>query len=130
MKSLKARRSDMLSSYATNASLAVFIVCSILVQLFLKLAGNFAVSNMGLISSWLLNPYLWATPICLGVALIFWRYTLMKRSLSSAYPWTALVYVATPFLAHLLWEEVLSSLYWAGIFLIILGIIITTRSSA
>jgi len=111
-------------------SLWFFLLTSIIAQLLLKASGLHAAETGEFIGAWLLNPYLCAAIVCYGASFICWTRTLAVLPLSSAYPWTALIYVLTPMAAVLLWQEQLSPTYLAGMVCILCGIGITARAGA
>jgi undecaprenyl phosphate-alpha-L-ara4N flippase subunit ArnE len=110
------------------ASLWCFLFASVAAQLSLKMSGLHAVKTSGIVEAWLLNPYLFVTFVCYGISFVCWARTLKTMPLSSAYPWTALIYVLTPVAAVLLWQEPLSATYLAGMVCILCGIGIIVRA--
>jgi len=109
-------------------SLWIFILTSIVAQLLLKASGLYAAETGEFVNAWLLNPYLGTALVCYGVSFVSWAYTLKVLPLSSAYPWTALIYVLTPVAAVLLWQEQLSATYLVGMVCILYGISITVKA--
>ncbi|MCL1825328.1 MAG: SMR family transporter [Betaproteobacteria bacterium] len=113
-----------------SPSLLFFILSSVVAQLLLKASGLYAAEHQEFIGAWLLNPYLCAAIACYGISFICWIRTLRVLSLSSAYPWTALIYVLTPIVAVLLWQEQLSITYLVGMTCILCGIGITVKAGS
>lgn len=111
-------------------SLWFFLLISVATQLLLKASGLHAAETGEFTGAWLLNPYLCAAIACYGVSFICWTRTLKVLPLSSAYPWTALIYVLTPIAAVLLWQEQLSATYLAGMACVLCGIGITVKAGA
>lgn len=66
--------------------------------------------------------------ICLGVSFLCWFTALRHKPLSFLHPFAALVYVAVPALAALIYGEAVSGPYIAGIGCIVAGICITSAS--
>lgn len=66
--------------------------------------------------------------ICLGVSFLCWFAALRHKPLSFLHPFAALVYVAVPGLAALIFGEAVSEPYIAGIACIVAGICITSAS--
>ncbi len=60
-----------------------------------------------------------------GVATIFWVLALRDLPLSRAYIFMALAFVLVPVGAWLVFGEALSLRYWAGVFLIVAGIVVS-----
>lgn len=114
-------------SFSALLPLLLFILFSVAAQLFLKICGMYALQAENLFSAWALNPYWWAALACYGASFICWIRTLRLMPLSSAYPWTALIYVLTPLASMLFLQEKLSLTYFLGILCILCGIFITTR---
>lgn len=110
--------------------LFLFILCSVAAQLSLKASATYSAQAENFIAAWLLNPCLWFSFVCYASSFIFWLHTLRALPLSSAYPWTALIYVLTPAAAVLIWQEQLSFTYFGGIICILCGILITTRTKS
>jgi undecaprenyl phosphate-alpha-L-ara4N flippase subunit ArnE len=109
-------------------SLCGFIFVSVLAQLLLKIAGSHSIETERIIDAWLLNPYLGMALVCYGASFVCWMRVLKILPLSSAYPWTALIYVLTPMAAVWLWQEPLSVTYLAGMVCVLCGIGITIKA--
>lgn len=108
--------------------LLFFVLFSVTAQICLKACGEYAVSIKNTYAAWLFNPYLYLALLCYGCSVPFWLRTLKKLPLSSAYPWTALIYLLTPAAAVLIWQERLSANYFAGMACILCGILITVNA--
>jgi drug/metabolite transporter (DMT)-like permease len=63
-----------------------------------------------------------------GVATLLWFVVLAKSELSYAYPLIGLSYAVTAILARFYFNETISVIRWAGIFAIIFGAFLITRS--
>lgn len=63
-----------------------------------------------------------------GVSSLFWIAVLSKINLSLAYPMLALLYVLVPLAAWLFLGEQIPPLRWLGIGVIIVGIVIISRT--
>jgi drug/metabolite transporter (DMT)-like permease len=112
------------------AALWAFILVSVAAQLLNKASGLHVAEARAWIDAWLLNPYLCAAIACYGIGLFCWMRVLAVMPLSSAYPWTALIYVLTPVAAVLLWQEQLSATYLVGMACILCGISLATKARA
>lgn len=64
-----------------------------------------------------------------GIATLIWIYLLRTIELSKAYPFMALSFVFVPLAAAAAYGERLSAGYYAGMLLIIAGIIVVVRSA-
>ena len=63
-----------------------------------------------------------------GVATLLWFVVLAKSELSYAYPLIGLSYAVTAILARFYFNETISIIRWVGIFAIIFGAFLITRS--
>lgn len=61
---------------------------------------------------------------CYGLAAILWLMILSRLELSYAYPMLALTYVLVPLAAHVFLGETLSVGRWAGILIIVAGVLV------
>jgi multidrug transporter EmrE-like cation transporter len=73
-------------------------------------------------------PPLWVGIACYGVSLLLWLGALSRAPVSIAYPMLSIGYIVNAFAAALLFGEALSSAKLAGIALIVLGVVVLTRS--
>ena len=62
------------------------------------------------------------------VPALFWIYLLKKMEISFLQPFFALAYVFTPILAIVILNEKISVLRWLGVLVILLGVILVSRS--
>jgi drug/metabolite transporter (DMT)-like permease len=108
---------------------SVTLCCMILLmstaQLFFKQAGIYASNYQAWHQALALNPWLWIGLLASAVAMLCWLHTLRHMALSSAYPWTALIYVLTPLSSALLFGDQLSAHYLIGMTIIIAGVFLT-----
>lgn len=105
--------------------LSGMIIAMTVAHVMFKFAGNYTVNQNELISSFVLNPWLWVGLLSSGVGTLFWLLTLRKQPLASSYPWTALIYVFTPIASVLLFDDVLSDKFLLGMVFIVIGVFIT-----
>lgn len=87
--------------------------------------------HTGWLKSFVLNPWLWVSLATSTVGLVCWLTVLKEFKLATAYPWTALIYAATPVLSIYFFNETLSDHFFFGMALIVLGVFLTaggTRS--
>ena len=99
-------------------------------QIFFKMAGLESLEGVGLMKSWILNPWLWVSLVASAVGMLFWFFVLRCLSLSIAYPWTAMIYVLTPLCSVLVFSDLLTTQYGVGMLFIVLGIFITTSGAS
>lgn len=96
-------------------------------QVLLKFAGLHAGAHAGALQGFLRNPWLWAAMACSAGGIGCWLLTLRRLPLAVAYPWTALIYVITPWAGTWFFAEVLKGRYAIGIVLILAGVVFTSR---
>ena len=67
--------------------------------------------------------------LCLyGGTTVLWLYILSRTPMSHAYPIQALAYPVVLFVSMLLFKEPISVTKWLGVGIIILGVVVATRS--
>jgi drug/metabolite transporter (DMT)-like permease len=103
------------------------IILLVVGQIFWKMG----VSRIGIIKfnnmmELLVSPYVWSGIVIYGLATIFWMAILSRASLSTVYPMQSLAYVFGIMAGVLLFEEKVTAVGWAGVFLIILGVFLTS----
>ena len=76
---------------------------------------------------YLLNAHIFIGMVIYGICTVMWIYLLREVSLSKAYPLFALSFVIVPILSWLFFNESLDKTYFAGLLLIVGGVILTTR---
>lgn len=74
------------------------------------------------------SPMVWVGLALYGFGAVAWLIVLSRLDLSFAYPFLALSYAITPILAWRLLDESVSALRWLGIAVIILGVVIISRT--
>lgn len=90
-------------------------------QLLLKLAAVHSANESGQPLS-LLNGYMLAGVLVLGLSTLLWTWILRGIPLSTAYPFMALAFVLVPMLGYVLLGESLSPRQLVGTALIVLGV--------
>lgn len=127
-----SRQSFMITfGFIRSWLLVAGMICSMTAaQLSFKMAGLESLEAIGLMESWILNPWLWTALVSSGIGMLFWLFALRRLPLSIAYPWTALIYVLTPLFSALVFQDILSIRYGIGMALIVLGVLITTSASS
>jgi drug/metabolite transporter (DMT)-like permease len=74
------------------------------------------------------QPAVWGGLLLFGVSAAFWLVVLSRVSLSFAYPFAALTYVLILLFDRLILKTEVPGLRWAGVFLIITGIVFISRT--
>ena len=71
---------------------------------------------------------LWLALTCYALSLVVWIVGLSRVPVSQAYPVLSVGYVVTALLAWLAFGESVSATRWAGIGLIVVGVLLVSRS--
>jgi drug/metabolite transporter (DMT)-like permease len=74
------------------------------------------------------EPYVWLGLILFGISAAVWIVVLSRVSLSFAYPFAALTYVIILVFDRLILKVDVPGLRWAGVFLIVSGIVLVSRT--
>jgi len=115
--------------------LGMAILTAVLSQLLFKQGvselGNmkFSVSNTGLmIANVFRNPFLLTGLFFYGISFILWLFVLSKIKLSVVYPITSMNFVLVIIASYYLFDEKLSLFQYAGILLIIVGVLALSKA--
>jgi len=117
----------------------LFIITGVLLNAVAQLALKASVGGMGAISvtvqtAWPValklmgQPWLWVGLFCYGISVIVWILALSRVDVSIAYPMLSIGYIVNAFAAWMLFNEVLDPTRLIGIAIIIVGVIVITRS--
>lgn len=109
-------------------ALGCTVLCVTVSQVLLKFAGQHAAGQESGLLGVAKNPWLWASLFFSGVGLVYWLKTLRHLPLSSAYPWTALIYVLMPLASAFLFHDPIGLKYTAGMVFIVAGVYLTATS--
>lgn len=105
-------------------------LCLVVCQIFLKVAVQ-RMDNFRFAWSWfrelLTNWQLACSGVAIAVATILWMYILRHFEFSIAYPLISISYVFGMLAAVFIFHEAVPPLRWAGVCLIILGVILVAR---
>jgi drug/metabolite transporter (DMT)-like permease len=88
-------------------------------------AGDLA----GFIASVAASPFLWLALALVLVTFLVWSYILTKIDLSVATPVASFSYIGVPLVSMIFLREAISVQRWAGIVLILIGVILVSASS-
>lgn len=94
-------------------------------QLLFKSAGLHAHAHPDLIKGFALNLPMWLGLLASGASMLCWLWSLRTLPLSSAYPWTAFIYILTPVASTHFFNETLSHRYYLGIAILAAGIFLS-----
>jgi multidrug transporter EmrE-like cation transporter len=124
-------------SALTWALILVGVLLNAAAQLLLKAAtsatGVIALSGTGLsaaLPKLLSHPGSWGGVGCYVVSVVVWVLALSRAPVSVAYPMLSIGYIVNALLAFWLFGEPLHASKIAGIFVIIVGVYLVTRSPA
>jgi drug/metabolite transporter (DMT)-like permease len=84
----------------------------------------------GYVAKFFGNPYVLGGFVLYFLPALIWIYLLGKYPISFVQPILALTYVLTPVLAIFLLNEKVPTVRWLGIAVIIIGVVIVSRSQA
>ncbi|NQT29798.1 MAG: EamA family transporter [Candidatus Saganbacteria bacterium] len=113
--------------------LAVSILLAVTGQLLMKKGmmqfGAFPIKELlSHLIPMFLNPFVFFGFACFGLSSIFWLVVLSRLPLSLVYPMVSVAYVLVAFASMIFFKESVSLARWMGIGIIILGVILISRS--
>jgi len=113
--------------------MVISIVLAVAGQLLMKKGmmafGSFPVNQMLVkVFPMFLNPWVFFGFACFGLSSIFWLVVLSRMQLSFVYPMVSVAYVLVALFSLIFFKESVSLLRWTGIFVIILGVALISRS--
>ncbi len=113
--------------------MAISIGLAIAGQLLMKRGmmsfGTFPVSQLIVnIIPMFLNPWVFVGLVCFGLSSVFWLVVLSRMELSLVYPMVSVAYVIVALLSWYFFRENLSVIRWAGIAVIVMGVVLISRS--
>jgi drug/metabolite transporter (DMT)-like permease len=73
-------------------------------------------------------PAVWLGLILFGLSAVVWIFVLSKASLSFAYPFASITYVLILLADRLVLHQQVPGLRWAGVFCIMLGIVLVAQT--
>lgn len=117
----------------------LLIISGVLLNALAQLALKASVNDMGAISVSLntavpvfsrlaIEPWLWVGLVCYGISVIVWILALSRVDVSIAYPMLSIGYIVNALAAWQLFGEALTTQRIMGIGIIIVGVIVLTRS--
>jgi multidrug transporter EmrE-like cation transporter len=113
--------------------LAISILMAVVGQLLMKkgmmVFGTFPANQLvSQILPMLFNPYNFFGLILLGSSMVFWLAVLSELELSLVYPMISIAYVLVAIASWIFFKENLTPVRWAGIAVIIIGVVLISRS--
>lgn len=89
-------------------------------------AGDLAGAGRRILGTWAV----WAGLALFGLSAVVWLVVLSRASLSFAYPFASLTYVLILLFDRGVLHQPVSALRWAGVALIVAGIVLVSRTGA
>ena len=96
-----------------KTGLARIEISKINIQLFINLISNYQI---------------WLSVGCIGLGSATWLYVIKNYELSLAYPLVSISYIFMMFASISFFHETISPIRWAGVFVIMFGVFLVTRS--
>jgi multidrug transporter EmrE-like cation transporter len=106
----------------------LFIFISIILGAFAQLSMKYGTLKSDGIVSMYTNPYVLLGLAFYGLSAITWIYSISKVQLSIAYPMVSLGYIIVFTLSYFLFGESVNFLRLVGLIVIVIGVIIISRS--
>lgn len=113
----------------------ICVILNVISQLLLKTGMNgvghfdINVSNLfAVVYKVLFNPNIIFGLFLFGLSFALWLIVLSRMEVSLAYPLLSIGYIVTPFVSYFVFNEALSFSRVLGIFIIIIGVYIVSRS--
>lgn len=119
-------KSELLHSWFLVSAMICFMTIA---QLLFKMAAIYLSENLNVLEAWFFNFWLWAAMGATILATFFWLFALKHLPLSTAYPWTALIYVLTPLASMYIFNDILSLHFYIGMMFIITGVFISSSGT-
>lgn len=117
----------LIASDILESAIHFFFKKSVLTQ------ADFAVTNLAGAAAFFKlvfsSPFLWGGLAGVVIVFIIWSTVLAKIDLSVAVPVASFSYILVPIISIIFLDEKVTILRWAGIFLILAGIILVSLSS-
>lgn len=112
-----------------GTSILLAVVGQLLMKKGMMAFGSFPVSQLiSRVIPMFLNPWVFFGFACFGLSSIFWLVVLSRMELSLVYPMVSAAYVLVALFSWYFFKENLSLMRWAGIAVIIFGVILISRS--
>lgn len=112
-----------------GTSIILAVVGQLLMKKGMMTFGSFPVSQLiSRVIPMFLNPWVFFGFACFGLSSIFWLVVLSRMEISLVYPMVSVAYVLVAFFSWYFFKENLSLMRWAGIAVIIAGVILISRS--
>jgi len=113
--------------------LAISILLATAGQIFMKKGmvgfGTFPISQLLVkIIPMFTNPFVFIGVICFGASAVFWLVVLSRLPLSLVYPMVSVAYILVAFASIIFFKEQVTLIRWAGILIIVFGVILISRS--
>ncbi|MFA6431265.1 MAG: EamA family transporter [Candidatus Margulisiibacteriota bacterium] len=110
-------------------SILLAVTGQILMKKGMMMVGTFSISQFaGKLIPMFTNPWVFSGFFCFGISSLFWLVVLSRLPLSLVYPMVSVGYVLVAFLSIIMFKEHVSVVRWIGIFVIVMGVFLISRS--
>ena len=110
-------------------SVSLAVAGQVLMKKGMMMFGTFPVSQMlTKIIPMVLNPWVFVGFVCFGLSSLFWLVVLSRLPLSLVYPMVSFAYVLVAILSMFFFKESITLVRWVGIFVIVAGVFLISRS--
>ncbi|OGC36221.1 hypothetical protein A2311_05730 [candidate division WOR-1 bacterium RIFOXYB2_FULL_48_7] len=110
-------------------SVSLAVAGQLLMKKGMMIFGTFPASQLLFkIIPMILNPWVFLGFVCFGLSSLFWLVVLSRLPLSLVYPMVSFAYVLVALLSMFFFKESVTLVRWAGIFVIVAGVILISRS--
>jgi multidrug transporter EmrE-like cation transporter len=119
----------MMNYLIMATSIGLAIAGQLLMKKGMMAFGTFPISQMlANIIPMFLNPWVFIGFACFGLSSLFWLVVLSRLPLSLVYPMVSVAYVIVALFSWYFFKENVSVVRWVGIGVIILGVVLISRS--
>jgi multidrug transporter EmrE-like cation transporter len=119
----------MMNYLIMATSIALAITGQMLMKRGMMSFGTFPVSQLLVnVIPMFLNPWVFSGLVCFGLSSVFWLVVLSRLPLSLVYPMVSIGYIIVALLSMIFFKENVSFIRWGGIAVIVLGVILISRS--
>jgi multidrug transporter EmrE-like cation transporter len=122
---------EMSNIFLIIVSVAMNALAQLAIRKGMLAVGDLGIQGGGLVSMMmrmLANGYLWLAMVLYGFSILLWMFVLSKVEVSFAYPFLSLGYGIVLVLGFFLFGEQVTLLRVAGVMVIVVGVILISRS--
>ena len=107
------------------------VVGQILLKMGMKQIGSFSLIQKGIFLQYIrifLNPFVFFGLVFYFLGTVFWLYLISRVPLNFAYPMLSLSYIFVAIASIFLFHETVNPINWAGIAVIMIGVVLVAQS--